>query len=216
MREVLRSRRNLVLACSLSALAGYVDGIGFLRLGGLFVSFMSGNSTQFGVSLAQGRWLSAMQPLALIALFVGGTAAGSLIARTRWRYPECCVLLIEALLLACSALGYELGFPTFAVVPMVLAMGLENAVFEVRGGSGLALTYVTGTLVKVGRLIAAALTGGSRWGWLPDLLQWAALVAGAVGGARAYLAINLSAIWVAAAFAMILAGIIFATAKRQD
>jgi hypothetical protein len=35
------SRRNILLACALSALAGYVDAIGFLHLGGLFVSFMS-------------------------------------------------------------------------------------------------------------------------------------------------------------------------------
>jgi uncharacterized membrane protein YoaK (UPF0700 family) len=213
---VLNSRGNLALACSLIALAGYVDGIGFLHLGGLFVSFMSGNSTQFGVNLAQGHWLSAMQPLALIALFVIGTAAGSLVARSRGPYPQCWVLLIEALLLVCSALGYEAGFPVFAVVPMVLAMGLENAVFEVRGGSGLALTYVTGTLVQIGRLIAAALTGGPRWAWLPDLLLWAALVAGAVCGARAYLAINLSAIWVAAAVALTFTVIVFATAKPQD
>jgi uncharacterized membrane protein YoaK (UPF0700 family) len=42
---MLDSRRNIALACALSALAGYVDGIGFLQLDGLFVSFMSGNST---------------------------------------------------------------------------------------------------------------------------------------------------------------------------
>ena len=35
---MLESRRNIALACVLSALAGYVDGIGFLHLGGLFVS----------------------------------------------------------------------------------------------------------------------------------------------------------------------------------
>jgi uncharacterized membrane protein YoaK (UPF0700 family) len=213
---VLNSRGNLALTCSLIALAGYVDGIGFLHLGGLFVSFMSGNSTQFGVNLAQGHWLSAMQPLALIVLFVIGTAAGSLVARSRGPYPQCRVLLIEALLLVCSALGYEAGFPVFAVVPMVLAMGLENAVFEVRGGSGVALTYVTGTLVQIGRLIAAALTGGSRWAWLPSLLLWAALVVGAICGGRAYLAINLSAIWVAAVVALTFTVIVFATAKPQD
>ena len=53
---MLDSRRNIALACALSALAGYVDGIGFLHLGGLFVSFMSGNSTRLGVSLAEGHW----------------------------------------------------------------------------------------------------------------------------------------------------------------
>src|SRR6266481_5693140 len=78
-RRMLDSRRNVALACALSALAGYVDAIGFLHLGGLFVSFMSGNSTRMGVSLAEGQWLSAAEAFGLIALFVIGAAAGSLI-----------------------------------------------------------------------------------------------------------------------------------------
>jgi uncharacterized membrane protein YoaK (UPF0700 family) len=77
-------------------------------------------------------------------------------------------------------------------------MGLENAVFQIEGGGGLGLTYVTGALVKVGQLIAAAMTGGARLAWVPNLLLWAALVAGSVGGALAYQWINLAAIWFAA------------------
>jgi len=96
---MLNSRRNLALACALSAVAGYVDGIGFLQLGGLFVSFMSGNSTRMGVSLAAEDWTGAIQALALIALFVIGAAAGSLIVlgRGRSRYRRALVLLAEAL-----------------------------------------------------------------------------------------------------------------------
>jgi uncharacterized membrane protein YoaK (UPF0700 family) len=44
---MLTSRRDVALACALSALAGYVDGIGFIHLGGLFVSFMSGARSTF-------------------------------------------------------------------------------------------------------------------------------------------------------------------------
>src|SRR5882757_10886260 len=58
---MLNSSRNVALACALSALAGYVDGIGFIHLGGQFVSFMSGNSTRMGVSLADGHWHDAAQ-----------------------------------------------------------------------------------------------------------------------------------------------------------
>ena len=67
---MLDSRRNVALACTLSALAGYIDGIGFIQLGGLFVSFMSGNSTRLGVSLAEANWPNAAIGFSLIVLFV--------------------------------------------------------------------------------------------------------------------------------------------------
>ncbi len=55
-------KRVQALAIGLSMLAGYVDAIGFIQLGGFFVSFMSGNSTRLGVG-------------GLIALFVIGVIA---------------------------------------------------------------------------------------------------------------------------------------------
>ncbi|MBR0936316.1 YoaK family protein [Bradyrhizobium jicamae] len=213
---MLESRRNLALACALSALAGYVDAIGYLQLGGLFVSFMSGNSTRLGVTLAEAHWEHALEALALILLFVAGAAAGSLIVLSRIAYRQPLVLLAEALLLAAAALAYAFGAPTLAVAAIVLAMGLENAVFQIDGGAGLGLTYVTGALVKVGQLIAAALTGGARWAWLPNLLLWAALVLGALGGALAYRWINLAAVWFAAGTALALSVLVAATAKRTD
>ncbi len=213
---MLESRRNLALACALSALAGYVDAIGFLHLGGLFVSFMSGNSTRLGVNLAQGHWSNAAEAIGLIALFVTGAGAGSLIVFTRSFYGQGWVLLAETSLLAAAALFHALGVPLLAIAAMVLAMGLENAVFQAEGGAGLGLTYMTGALVKVGQLAAAALTGGRRGAWLPHLLLWAAMVAGAVCGAYAYRWLNLSAIWFAAAVALTLAIIVFATTKRRD
>jgi len=93
-------------------------------------------------------------------------------------------------------------------------MGLENAVFQIRGGAGLGLTYVTGALVKVGRQVAAALTGGARWGWVPNLLLWAAMVMGSLCGALAYYWINLAAIWFAAGAALALGATQAATTHR--
>ncbi|WJR79673.1 YoaK family protein [Bradyrhizobium sp. NP1] len=212
---MLDTHRNITLACALSALAGYVDSIGYLHLGGLFVSFMSGNSTRLGVSLAAAHWWDASAALGLIVLFVVGAGFGSLIVRGRSRYCQCWLLLVEALLLAGAGLGHALGaHDDLAVAAIVLAMGLENAVFQIEGGSGLGLTYVTGALVKVGQLAASAITGGPRFAWLPNLMLWAALVAGGVGGALAYRAINLAAIWFAAAVALLLAVFAAVTAKR--
>jgi uncharacterized membrane protein YoaK (UPF0700 family) len=211
---MLDSRRNIALACALSALAGYIDGIGFLHLGGLFVSFMSGNSTRMGVSLAEGQWLHAAKSLGLITLFVVGAGAGSLIVLGRGANRQPWVLLAEALLLGAAALCDAFGLSSAAVAAMVLAMGLENAVFQIEGGAGLGLTYVTGALVKVGQLLAAALTGGAQWAWVPNLLLWAALVAGALCGALAYHWINLAAIWFAAAAALALSATVATTRHR--
>jgi uncharacterized membrane protein YoaK (UPF0700 family) len=211
---MLDTRRNISLACALAALAGYVDAIGFLHLGGLFVSFMSGNSTRMGVSLAEGQWAAAAESLGLIALFVAGAAAGSLIVLGRGVNRQPWVLLAEALLLAAGALAYAFALPNAAVAAIVLAMGMENAVFQIHGGGGLGLTYVTGALVKVGQLAAAAITGGARWDWWPNLLLWAALVAGSLCGALAYHWINLAAIWFAAASALALSAIVAVTVHR--
>jgi uncharacterized membrane protein YoaK (UPF0700 family) len=200
----LNRRRDIALACALSALAGYVDGIGFIQLGGLFVSFMSGNSTRLGVSLAEANWSNAGISLGLIALFVGGAAVGSLIVLGRGRYPQALVLLTEAVLLAAAALSHHFGDTALAIALIVLAMGLENAVFQIEGGGGLGLTYVTGALVKVGQLMAVAMRGGGRWDWMPNLLLWAALVAGSAVGALVYIRINLAAIWFASAAALAL------------
>jgi uncharacterized membrane protein YoaK (UPF0700 family) len=211
---MLDSTRNISLACALSALAGYVDAIGFLQLGGLFVSFMSGNSTRMGVFLAAGQWRPALEALGLIALFVIGAAAGSLIVLGHGKHRQPWVLFAEAALLALAALCYAFGLSTLAVCAIVMAMGLENAVFQIDGGAGLGLTYVTGALVKVGQLVAAALSGGPRLAWVPNSLLWAAMGGGAVLGGLAYHWINLAAIWFAAAAALTLSAILAATVHR--
>jgi uncharacterized membrane protein YoaK (UPF0700 family) len=212
---MLDSSRDIALACALSALAGYVDGIGFLHLGGLFVSFMSGNSTRMGVSLADGHFRTAAEALGLIALFVLGAAGGSLIVLGRSRLSQCWLLLAEGLLLALAALCNAVGFANVAVAMIVLAMGLENAVFQIDGGSGLGLTYVTGALVKAGQLLAASVTGGERFGWVPNLLLWAALVAGSACGALVYYRFGLAAISLAAAAALALSACVAVTASRH-
>src|ERR1700739_522537 len=211
---MLDSSRNIALACALSALAGYVDGIGYLHLGGLFVSFMSGNSTRMAVSLAAGHFVSAATAFGLIALLLAGAACGSLIVLGGGIHRQPWLLAVEALLLIVAGLAHTIGFDRMAISIIVLAMGLENAVFQIEGGGGLGLTYVTGALVKVGQLLAAALTGGPRLGGVPNLLLWAAMMMGSVCGGLAYYWITLAAIWFAAGAALALSAILAATTHR--
>ena len=191
--------RDVALAAGLSALAGYVDAIGFLTLGGFFVSFMSGNSTRFGVSVATGQWDMAARALGLIGLFVVGVVLGSTVARRAGEGRRSVVLGLEAVLLAVGAGLLSAGRPLLGMVPVVLAMGVENTVFQRGGDVRVGLTYMTGTLVRVGQRIATALHGGARWDWVPFLLLWIGLAAGGALGALMFLRLGVTALWAAAA-----------------
>ena len=198
------AKRVQALAIGLSALAGYVDAIGFIQLGGFFVSFMSGNSTRFGVGLIE-RSQDAALAGGLIIMFIAGVIAGSLVGRFAKEQRRPAVLMLVAILLFNAASSAATGATEVAVTAMVLAMGAENAVFEHDGELHIGLTYMTVTLVKFGQRVAAALMGGPRFSWASYGLLWAGLVAGAVAGAVSFSWIGLSSLWFAAVFAGIFA-----------
>jgi uncharacterized membrane protein YoaK (UPF0700 family) len=195
-----------LFASVLSAVAGYVDAIGFLMTGGYFVSFMSGNSTRLAVGLAEGASQAGLA-LALVASFVGGAATGAGLGRVMQDRRAVAVLALVSALLATAAVLAGSGPTWLAVLPLAFAMGAENTVFAEDGEVRIGVTYMTGTLVKLGKHITAALTGGDRLGWAPYLLLWLGLVAGAVLGAWAYAGMGARALWVAAAAMALLAAV---------
>ena len=199
------TKRQKALAYLLAGVAGYVDAMGFRHLGGVFVSFMSGNTTRLGIEVAMGDWLKAGEIAGIILLFVMGAAMGALIGKDGQRNRRAPLLWTEAALLAIAAISDNLPLALVGNVAMALAMGLENAVFQRNGGPGIGLTYVTGALVKVGHRLAAALQGGDKWGWVASLLLWGSLCVGAILGAAAYGLIGLSGLWAACAIVAILA-----------
>lgn len=196
-------RSTRALAVGLSALAGYVDALAFLALGGFFVSFMSGNSTRLGVGLAQGS-MHGLVAAGLIITFVGGVMLGTLVGRVaKARRRPAVLALVTILLLAASCLD-TLGAVHGTIVCMALAMGAENAVFEREGEVSVGVTYMTGTLVKLGQRLVAALLGGDRWAWTPYLFLWLGLAIGALAGASVYPYAGLGGLWGAAAVSAIM------------
>lgn len=192
------------LATCLAALAGFVDAVGFLLTGGLFVSFMSGNSTRLAVGISALAPVAALAAL-LIGSFVAGVVLGSLAAARRATIRKPLVLLLVALLIAISALLDGTGQAIARLVPLAMAMGCANNVFQRDGDVTIGVTYMTGALVRLGQRLADALRGGSRWGWLPYLQLWAGLLAGAILGALLYARVGSQCLWIAAAVAMLLA-----------
>ncbi|MEA1831791.1 YoaK family protein [Methylobacterium durans] len=198
----MKRSSQLAYGLVLTATAGYVDALGFVRLGGLYTSFMSGNTTQFSVALGHGEWRHAILPCLLVGMFLIGSVLGSglsLVVPARWATPV--VLAFEALaVLGALSLGIATPDLGLAALFMALAMGAQNAVLVQVQGFRAGTTFVTGALFSLGQKIALALTGrGPRYGWVGDGAVWLALLCGALGGAVAYGSFGLLALILPAA-----------------
>lgn len=200
---------------ALAALAGSVDALGFLDLGGFFVSFMSGNTTRAGVGLAA-EGDAAPVAFGLIGAFVLGVVVGTLASRARPGARKATVLFLVAALLAVAALLTGRGHLRAAGAVMALAMGVENTVFQRGGEVSVGVTYMTGTLVKLGQRLADALLGGDRAAWVPYLQLWLAFVGGAAGGAWLQRHGGARGLWVPAIGAALLAVVARRTPPTDD
>jgi uncharacterized membrane protein YoaK (UPF0700 family) len=211
---------DLALATALLVIAGFVDAVGFLTLGHLFVSFESGNSTQFAIAIG-GNGLNDAAPAGVLILsFVAGVAGGRFLALAAQDWLRPAILLVEAALLAVAAL-LPLGGARPAYL-MALAMGAQNSVIRNAGATQTALTYVTGTLVHLGQNLADAVWGaGPRGAWLPYLALWIALLVGGALGGAAYWRMRLDALLIAVAAILVLAAVtawpkLHRTVKRRS
>ena len=208
---------TLALGASLAALAGFVDATGFIENRGLFVSFMSGNSTQAMVSVAKGELPHTAEFARTIALFVAGVVAAELLATAAGRWRHVVVLALECALLGAALLALPVGAAAAAAL-LAFAMGAQNAVLHRAGGLKIGLTYVTGTLVSFGRGIAAGLRGAGGWREPAEFATvWLSLAAGSLAGALVASRVVATALGIAlaACFAILLAVLALEVAYRR-
>ncbi|GED97529.1 YoaK family protein [Gordonia crocea] len=186
--------RERVLAGVLSSTAGYLDAVGFLDLGGYFVSFMSGNTTRMSAEATNANLIGAGKAIGLIGLFFVGSFLGAVVAR--FRDGRTSVLVVTTLLVGAALAASHAGwFPVPAVLIVVVAMGTMNATFLREGEVSVGLTYMTGAVVKAGQRLADALFGGPRWLWFIHLILWASLAGGALLGGWVYGLVGIAALW---------------------
>lgn len=184
---LLLSTRRVAIA--LIFIAGYVDVVGYLTLSGVFVSFMSGNSTSTGLHLGQGQGESLAKAVLPVVVFVLSIAVGSWIMRRR--HGLRIVLLLQVALLTTFAVISNSVMPNaqprgeawiILTLTSVFAMGLQNAVVRHIGQDSVGLTYLTGMLAALGTHLTGWLDrsepqAGSHVGLLISL--WLSFVAGA-------------------------------------
>lgn len=163
--------------------AGFLDAVGVTYLSGIFVSFMSGNSIGFGIAVAHGRTAVAIPMASAIMSFLAGAFVGSLIAQRRTS-ATMIVLMLEVAMIVLSIflIGEISGF--IALLPVCLAMGMQNAIPRSVSGVAIGRSFVTGELFGVGHSLALALQDRSQFRQAAlHAVSWLTIVLGAISGA---------------------------------
>lgn len=152
--------RDLLL---LSLAAGSADAVGYLGLGQVFTSNMTGNVVLLGIALGQGHFASAERGLFVLAIFMSGLGLGAYLGRhlpgKQWPALAFRLIGLEKIILLLFAIGW-IGFAgrdTFLATHgllalLALAMGLQSAALFRLSTPGIGTTAITSTL--------AALTAG--------------------------------------------------------
>ena len=192
-----------MLAVVLAGTAGFVDAVGFLEVGGYFVSFMSGNSTRMVVDLAEGYLGGAGIAAVVLVSFFLGAVGGALVTRRRNLDDRPAVLtLVSMLLLLALVLQLTTTAQIFTVpvgiAVVAAAMGSMNSVFHSRGEVSLGVTYMTGAVVKSAHRLVDALFGGSWAPYRQQVALWSSLVCGGVLGAVLQVYVGVAVLGVAA------------------
>ncbi len=147
-------------------IAGFVDAYGMITYG-VYVSFMSGNTTQTGYQAAEGAFGPASLSALAILFFVVGSFAATLLAHITERHARRLVHGVVATALATIVALTELGaLPGAAAIASIsFAMGIMNNALSRVGAQAVSVTFVTGALSRVGVSLALAL----RRAPLPEL-----------------------------------------------
>lgn len=177
------------LSWVLAALAGLLGATAFTHSAGYFVTFMTGNAQRAVLGFFRDeRWL-ALSAAALILAFVAGVVSASLCRRYVWpTRPHGATVLTTLALVLATVLditvggGPEVPLPFVPIVLVTFGVGTLNTTFVEEGEVSIPLSYVTGTLVKMGQGIERHLNGGTLEDWLGYFLLFAGFVVGATAG----------------------------------
>jgi uncharacterized membrane protein YoaK (UPF0700 family) len=164
----IRNALLLLLACA----AGYVDALSYIALGRVFTANMTGNTALLGIALVGGEGQAVIQSgLALAGFLVGAALSAWIVNRGQtdvvWPPAVTVALVLEGAILIAFAVGWRFAsdsspMPSARAVLIALsavAMGVQSAAARRLDVSGIATTYITGTLTSLVTHVAGSLRG---------------------------------------------------------
>jgi uncharacterized membrane protein YoaK (UPF0700 family) len=183
----------------LTVVTGLVDAVSYIALGHVFVANMTGNVVFLGFAAAGAPGLSFTASLAALAAFLLGALVGGRIGarlgahrgyHLRAATAASLLLLLVAVVVSAIAGQPVSTAPRYAlIVPLGLAMGVQNATARQLAVPDLTTTVLTLTLTGVAA--DSRLAGGSGGHPSRRLISVAAMLAGALVGALLVIDVDL-------------------------
>lgn len=158
-----------------------VGAVAFLHSAGYFVTFMTGNTERAvvghfghpeGKEVTPGA--SPIAALALMGSFLAGVVISSICRRRYWsNHPHGATVLTTIALAGAGAIDIAIsGWSSanvnfYPILLVAFALGALNTAFTKKEETYIPLSYVTGTMVKLGQGIERHMFGGgTRYDWL--------------------------------------------------
>jgi len=197
--------REARLSWALAALAGVLGATAFTHSAGYFVTFMTGNAQRAVLGYFRGDVMLSVSAGLLMLCFVAGVVVASVCRRHFWvAHPHGPTVLTTFSLLAATVLGLiddgwdEVDLDFAPIMLVVFGVGALNTSFVKDGEVSVPLSYVTGTLVKMGQGIERHIAGGTVSDWLGYFLLFASFAVGATLGGCISLVVNGTGMLIAA------------------
>lgn len=174
----------------LTIVTGVVDAVSYVGLGHVFVANMTGNVVLLGFAVAGAPGLSVPASLVALSGFVLGALAGGRLGTrmgaNRGRHLSIAAATSASLVVASMAVATFAGLPLTPVaryaliVPMALAMGIQNATARHLAVPDLTTTVLT--LTVTGLAADSRLAGGPGGHPARRLVAVAGMLVGALAG----------------------------------
>lgn len=185
------------LSWVLAALAGLLGATAYTHSAGYFVTFMTGNAQRAVLGFFRGDVVLSISAGLLVLCFVAGVVIASVCRRHFWvAHPHGPTVLTTFSLVAATVVdvfdeGWEEANLDFGPILLVaFGIGALNTSFVKDGEVSVPLSYVTGTLVKMGQGIERHIAGGKAADWLGYFLLFASFALGAALGGCISLVVN--------------------------
>ena len=185
------------LSWVLAALAGVLGATAYTHSAGYFVTFMTGNAQRAVLGFFRGDVVLSISAGLLVLCFVAGVVIASVCRRHFWvAHPHGPTVLTTFSLVAATVVdvfdeGWEEANLDFGPILLVaFGIGALNTSFVKDGEVSVPLSYVTGTLVKMGQGIERHIAGGKAADWRGYFLLFASFALGAALGGCISLVVN--------------------------